>query len=81
VALLTGKALFAWDRERRRFRLQSVHAPHTERDVREQTGFEYDSSSPAATPAPSAEELDLLRSSVANRIAPDYPAFVKRVWG
>jgi glutaconate CoA-transferase, subunit B len=81
VALLTGKALFAWDRERRRFRLQSIHAPHTEDEVRSQTGFEYDSSHPAATPAPSAAELDLLHSTVARRIAPDYPEFVKRVWG
>src|SRR4029078_1104735 len=28
VALLTGKALFAWDRERRRFRLRNVASPH-----------------------------------------------------
>ena len=80
VALLTGKALFAWDRERRRFRLESVHPPYTEDEVRSQTGFRYDSSRPAATPAPTAEELVLLRGSVAGRIAPDYPEFAKRVW-
>jgi glutaconate CoA-transferase, subunit B len=80
VALLTGKALFAWDRERRRFRLESVHAPHTEEEVRGLTGFEFDSFHPAATPAPTAEELALLRGSVAPRIAPDYPEFAKRVW-
>jgi glutaconate CoA-transferase subunit B len=81
VALLTGKALFAWDRGRRRFRLDSVHAPNAERDVREQTGFEFDGANAAATPVPTAEELGLLRDKVAARIAPDYPEFAKRVWG
>jgi len=33
------------------------------------------------TPAPSADDLALLRSSVAKRIAADYPDFAKRVWG
>ena len=80
VALLTGKALFAWDRERRRFRLETIHAPHTADEVRSQTGFDYDSSSPAPTPAPTASDLDLLRGTVAKRIAADYPEFAKRVW-
>jgi glutaconate CoA-transferase subunit B len=81
VALLTGKALFGWDKERRRFRLHSIHAPHTERDIRDQTGFDYDAAAPAATAAPTASELALLRGSVAARIAPDYPEFARRVWG
>jgi len=81
VALLTGKALFAWDKDRRRFRLESIHPPHTEREIREQTGFEYDASRPVATPPPSAADLSLLRGSVAARIAPDYPDFARRVWG
>jgi glutaconate CoA-transferase subunit B len=80
VALLTGKALFAWDKEKRRFRLQSVHPPHTEREIREQTGFDYDTDRPMVTPAPTAGDLALLRSSVAARIAPDYPDFARRVW-
>jgi glutaconate CoA-transferase subunit B len=81
VALLTGKALFAWESERRRFRLESVHPPHTEAEIRSQTGFEYDVGQPRATPAPTADELALLRNTVAARIAPDYPDFAQRVWG
>jgi len=81
VALLTGKALFAWDRARRRFRLESIHPPHTEQEIRQQTGFDYDVSHPGPTPAPTAEELAMLRSAVAARIAPDYPEFAGRVWG
>jgi glutaconate CoA-transferase subunit B len=81
AALLTGKALFAWQRERRRFRLESIHSPHSEADVRAQTGFDYDLGSAKATPAPTAEELALLRDIVSKRIASDYPEFAKRVWG
>jgi len=81
VALLTGKAIFVWDRERRRFRLESVHPPHTEEEVRQQTGFQYEGGQAKATPAPTADELTLLRKIVAPRIAPDYPDFVRRVWG
>jgi glutaconate CoA-transferase subunit B len=80
VALLTGKALFAWQPERRRFRLESIHSPHGEADVRAQTGFDYDTGSAKATPAPTAEELALLRDIVSKRIAPDYPEFAQRVW-
>jgi glutaconate CoA-transferase subunit B len=79
AALLTGKALFSWQKERRRFRLESLHDGE---DVRDQTGFGYDA--PAAvprTPPPSAGELELLRGPVAREMAADYPDFAKRVWG
>jgi len=76
-ALLTGKALFSWTGQR--FRLESTHEPG---DIRSETGFQYDAPEKAPlTPAPTAEDLALLRSSVAKRIAPDYPDFARRVWG
>jgi glutaconate CoA-transferase, subunit B len=77
AALLTGKALFSWQGDR--FRLESTHEAG---DIRSQTGFQY--AEPAQvplTPAPSADDLALLRSSVARQIAPDYPDFARRVWG
>ncbi|MEK6245830.1 MAG: CoA-transferase [Pseudomonadota bacterium] len=80
-ALLTGKALFAWQKDRRRFLLQSVHPGHSAAEVRENTGFDYDVT-PALqqTPAPSTEELSLLRGPVKNAITENYPEFGKRVW-
>jgi len=80
VALVTGKALFRWQPEKRRFRLESVHPGHRESEVREATGFEYDAGEVQPTPAPSAAELELLRGPVAAQIAADYPEFAKRVW-
>ena len=81
VALLTGKALFRWQKEKRRFLLESVHPGHTLDEVRESTGFAFDSQNPGETPAPTAEELALLRSTVAREIALDYPEFAQRLWG
>jgi glutaconate CoA-transferase subunit B len=79
AALVTGKAVFSWQRDKRRFRLESVHEPG---DIRAETGFSYDSSSAVpVTAPPSAEDLALLRGPVAQAIAADYPDFAKRVWG
>src|SRR5687767_8364813 len=80
-ALVTGKAIFAWQKDKKRFRLESVHAGHTTAEVRDSTGFDYDSQDQgAATAAPTDEELKLLRGPVAARIAENYPAFAQRVW-
>ena len=76
-ALLTGKALFSWQGSR--FRLESTHEAG---DVRGETGFDFQSPERIPlTPPPTEEDLALLRSSVAQRIAPDYPDFARRVWG
>lgn len=81
AALLTGKALFSWQQDRRRFRLDSVHPGHHVEEVKDGTGFDFDARLPAPqTPAPSGEELALLRGCVAKEIARDYPDFARRVW-
>jgi len=80
-ALVTGKAIFAWQKEPRRFRLESVHPGHTVSEIRENTGFVFDC--PASVPdtqAPSDAELTLIRSTVSKKIAENYPAFAQRVW-
>jgi len=78
AALLTGRALFSWQKDKRRFRLESVHEAG---DIRSETGFDFDSGDTGLTPPPSAEDLDLLRGPVAKAMAADYPDFAKRVWG
>ena len=82
AALLTGKALFAWQKEKKRFLLQSVHPGSSAEDVRANTGFDYDE--PARVPetlAPALAELAALRGPVATVIAENYPEFARRVWG
>ena len=79
AALLTGKALFSWQKERRRFRLESQHDGD---DLRALTGFDYDAAAPVSrTPAPTAEELELLRGPVAREMAMNYPDFARKLWG
>jgi glutaconate CoA-transferase subunit B len=77
-ALLTGKALFGWQKDERRFRLESVHDGD---DIRSLTGFDYDEPPGAPrTPPPSEEDLALLRGPVAKEMAANYPEFARRVW-
>jgi glutaconate CoA-transferase subunit B len=82
AALLTGKALFSWQKDKRRFRLESVHGGAKEADIRAATGFEFDVS-PTVLPTriPDEEELKTLRTRVAPQIARDYPQFARKVWG
>ncbi|MCZ6895097.1 MAG: CoA synthetase [Gammaproteobacteria bacterium] len=80
-ALVTGRCLFLFDRERRRFRLASVHPGHTVDEVRDETGFDFDCPTDVPeTPAPDAATLGLIRGDVARAIADPYPAFARRMW-
>jgi glutaconate CoA-transferase, subunit B len=80
-ALLTGKALFMWQKDKRRFRLESVHPGSSLQDIRENTGFEFDFPGEIPqTAIPDAEQISLLRGPVAREIAANYPEFARRVW-
>jgi glutaconate CoA-transferase, subunit B len=78
-ALLTGMALFRFDRKRARFGLASVHTGHTAAEVREATGFDYDIAPDLhATPPPDADTLRLLRGGVLDELSETYPDFAAR---
>jgi glutaconate CoA-transferase subunit B len=82
IALVTNRCLFAFDREKRRFRLESVHPGHTVDEVIENTGFEFDRPEHVPeTPAPAAETVRMMRETVAPQLADVYPQFAKRVFG
>jgi len=79
-ALVTGLRLFDFDRERRRFRLASIHPGHSLDEVRANTGFIFDAPDvvpPTAPPDP--ESLRLIRDSVGREIAEVYPQFGSRL--
>lgn len=80
-ALLTGKALFTWQKDQRRFRLESIHPGGSLQDIRENTGFEFDFQGEIPqTALPDAGQISLLRGPVAREIAANYPEFARRVW-
>ena len=82
VALITNRCLFSFDRDRRRFRLESIHPGHTLAEVIVNTGFEFERPPDVPlTPEPSAETLRLMRQVVAPELAEVYPQFVAKVFG
>jgi glutaconate CoA-transferase subunit B len=82
VALVTNRCVFGYDRERQRFRLDSVHPGHSVAEVAEQTGFVYDCpENVQVTPPPGNDTLRLLREVVAPQLAEVYPQFAAAVFG
>ena len=82
VALITNRCLFAFDKERRCFRLQSVHPGHSIDEIVEHTGFDFDRPDRVPeTPAPDAQTLRLMREVVAPELAEVYPQFAEKVFG
>ncbi|MDP6351616.1 MAG: CoA-transferase [Alphaproteobacteria bacterium] len=81
-ALLTGKAAFAFDRQRARFRLESVHPGHDLDTIRTDTGFAFDHPPRVAVTAPpSAADLAAIRGPVRESLGATYPEFAARRLG
>ena len=81
-ALVTNLCLFMFDKAARRFRLESLHPGVTLEEVRDNTGFDFETPETVPeTAPPDAAVLELLRGPVAQKIADPYPKFVQRVWG
>src|SRR5690606_41432629 len=75
-ALLTRLCLFDFDRAKRRFRLRSVHPGHSVEEVRDETGFDFDSPADVpTTPTPDAAALALIRGRIREEIGETYPKF------
>jgi len=75
-ALVTGRAVFLFDRGARRFCLQSLHPGETLAAVREATGFAFDApGNVVETPPPAAADLALIRGAVRDQLAEIYPEF------
>ena len=75
-ALVTGLALFSFDKAGRRFRLESVHPGHTVEQVLDLTGFAFDRPERVPmTEEPDAATLALLRGRIRDELAETYPRF------
>ena len=76
AALVTGRCVFAFDREKGRFRLESVHPWSSVDEVRAETGFAFDvPDAVPVTPEPDAATLALIAGPVREQIAETYPGF------
>ena len=80
-ALVTGRCVFAFHRDRARFSLASIHPGETAESIRAATGFDFDAGDDVPrTPDPTAEELALLRGPVCDEMRETYPEFCARVF-
>lgn len=78
--MLTGLGLFTFVRDRRRFRLDSVHPGHTLEEIRDNTGFDFDVVPDiGVTPVPDPATLADIRGPVRAAIAETYPRFAARL--
>ena len=81
IGLLTSLCWFSFDRQKLRFRLDSVHPGHSLEEVRDNTGFDFDCPDKVPeTAAPDAAVLALLRGRIAGELAETYPRFVAQVF-
>jgi glutaconate CoA-transferase subunit B len=81
-ALVTGRAVFRFERERARFVLASIHPGHDLEEICANTGFAFDRPERVEqTPAPSQETLALIRGPVGSAIGETYPRFAEQLFG
>lgn len=80
TALVTGRAVFAFDRDAARFGLESIHPGSDLDEIVAMTGFEFDYADPVPpTPEPDPETLALIRGPVRDLVAETYPEFATRL--
>ena len=82
IALVTPLCLFAFDKTRPGFRLESVHPGASLEAVLDNTGFDFEIPDQVpTTPPPSADDRHLMRTRIAPEVAEVYPDFAEAVWG
>lgn len=80
--LLTPLGLFAFDRERRRFSIESVHPGHSVEEILDNTGFAVDVPDRVPeTARPHDDVLGLLRGTIREQVAETYPRFAASMTG
>ncbi len=80
AALMTGKALFHFDKDKARFALQSVHPGHDLVEIEAATGFTFDhDENPPTTPSPDVQTLAMLRGRVVDELSETYPDFADQM--
>jgi len=78
-ALVTGRCLFDWRKEERRFALRSIHPGQSAQSVRAATGFAYAEPDPVpVSPEPDAALRAQIRDIVQGEVAEAYPRFAEQ---
>jgi len=79
--LLTSKAFFRFQKDKKCFRLESIHASSSLEDILDNTGFEFEySQNTPTTAAPNPQLLELLETQVVDKIKDVYPQFAQETF-
>ena len=80
--LLTNRALFKFDKTKRRFCLIKINHNETIENIVKLTGFKFDiHNNVTEMTIPNNNRIDILRNKVSYMVSEFYPEFTERVWG
>ena len=80
--LLTNRALFKFDKPKRRFCLIKINHNETIENIVTLTGFKFDIyNNVTEMTIPNNNRIDILRNKVSYMVSEFYPEFTERVWG
>ncbi len=79
--LLTNKALFSFNKERKKFKLEKISRGLTFNDIIKNTGFTFEHNKNFNFfESPSQNRINILRNIIAPKVLDFYPEFAKKVW-
>ncbi len=77
---MTSKCLFRFDKDKPGFVLESLHPGHDLSSIKQATGFAFShADTPAQTPLPDPDTLELLRTRVMEELSETYPEFANKL--
>ncbi len=80
--LLTNRALFKFNKQKKRFCLLKIHNNESLENIIKLTGFKFDVDDKITNMSiPNKTRIDILRNKVSNMVSEFYPEFAYRIWG
>ena len=79
--LITNRALFSFNREDKKFKIEKINPELSLDEVIESTGFEFKTNKNLKYfTMPSQKRIDILRNIIAPKVLNFYPQFAKKLW-
>ena len=80
--LLTNRALFKFNKQKKRFCLLKIHNNESLENIIKLTGFKFDVDDKITNMSiPNKTRIDILRNKVSHMVSEFYPEFADRIWG
>ena len=80
--LLTNRALFKFNKKKKRFCLLKIHNNESLENIIKLTGFKFDVDDKITNMSiPNKTRIDILRNKISYMVSEFYPEFADRVWG